>query len=313
MPRLSVTLGAAMAALLVAIVGACGGGGDDVTFDGETIRSSDGVLTVQIPTGAAAEGVEIEVTRIAEGELPPELQDVDGVVVVGYELGPDGAQFSQPVTLTFRVDPADHGIDLPAGDGKCNAAAGSTVPPESTETTGDDEEPEGTSTAGPPQARSSRNTSYPLDVSGASGSVDVNAGDCFDNDGPVELCPVNVDITWFGWGPVDGSPDLFRVTVGFPERFEGPGDTRVDVAFRGREGTPMGTRVTLIGGEVSCTFPASGGPLEFGPGELCEVNAAGEIEVIRNVSGLEGPLRISISTSGDGVADAVQIRGIERQ
>ena len=36
-------------------------------------------------------------------------------VVVGYELGPDGAQFSAPVALTFRVDPAEHGLDLPVG------------------------------------------------------------------------------------------------------------------------------------------------------------------------------------------------------
>ena len=79
-----------------------------------TARSDDGTLVVDVPEGAAAAGVLVTITRIAGGALPAELQGVDAVVIA-YELGPDDAQFSEPVTLTFRVDPADHGVDLPVG------------------------------------------------------------------------------------------------------------------------------------------------------------------------------------------------------
>ena len=52
MPRLSVTLGAAMAALLVAIVGACGGGGDTPAATSTTLPTSTQVAAQ--PTTAAA-------------------------------------------------------------------------------------------------------------------------------------------------------------------------------------------------------------------------------------------------------------------
>jgi hypothetical protein len=100
------------------LLGACGGGGDDEpAFDGATIKSDDGVLTVQVPEGAAADGVEVTIERLSEEDLPSELQelDADAAVIVGYELGPDGAEFSEPVVLTFRVSPSDHELDLPDG------------------------------------------------------------------------------------------------------------------------------------------------------------------------------------------------------
>ncbi len=87
-------------------------GGDSV--EGTTVRSEDGRLTVQVPEGAAADGVEVTVTRIEDGDLPVEVRDV-GAVVMGYELSPDGAEFAEPLKLTFRLDPSDIGLDLPDG------------------------------------------------------------------------------------------------------------------------------------------------------------------------------------------------------
>ncbi len=74
------------------LTAACGGGGDEgESFDGTTVRSDDGVLTVEVPKGAAADAVEVTIAAISEGELPAGLQgaDADAVVIMGYELGPD--------------------------------------------------------------------------------------------------------------------------------------------------------------------------------------------------------------------------------
>lgn len=114
--RGSITVLGAMAVLAM-LAWACGGSADDGAsgFEGTTVRSDDGVLTVEVPEGAAAEGVEVTITRLSEDDLPLELQgaDPDAVVIVGYELGPDGAEFSEPVEVTFRLDPGDLGLDLP--------------------------------------------------------------------------------------------------------------------------------------------------------------------------------------------------------
>ncbi|MBT5774616.1 MAG: hypothetical protein HOH95_09610 [Dehalococcoidia bacterium] len=53
------------------LLGACGGGGDDEpAFDGATIKSDDGVLTVQVPEGAAADGVEVTIAALSEEDCP---------------------------------------------------------------------------------------------------------------------------------------------------------------------------------------------------------------------------------------------------
>lgn len=114
------TMRTAISLLLVSalLITACGGGGDEgESFDGTTVRSDDGVLTVEVPKGAAADGVEVTIAAISEEELPAGLQgaDADAVVIVGYELGPDGAQFSEPVVVTFQLDPDDIGLDLREG------------------------------------------------------------------------------------------------------------------------------------------------------------------------------------------------------
>ncbi len=62
-----------------------------------TVTSEDGILQVLIPAGSGPAGVTIESIDLTDAEVP----------AVGYELGPDGATFSEPVTLTFS---------LPAGD-----------------------------------------------------------------------------------------------------------------------------------------------------------------------------------------------------
>lgn len=100
---------------LAAVLASCGGGDDGGggdLFDGTTVRSDDGVLTVEVPAGAAADGVEVTITALSEEGLPSELQGADAVVV-GYELDPDGAEFSEPVLVTFRVSPSNHELDLP--------------------------------------------------------------------------------------------------------------------------------------------------------------------------------------------------------
>jgi hypothetical protein len=109
----------ALSVLAAVLMAACGGGGDDDTngesFEGETVRSEDGRLTVQVPEGAAADGVEVTIALIEDGDLPAELRDSDEIGVVGYELSPDGAEFSEPLTVTFRLDPAELGLELPEG------------------------------------------------------------------------------------------------------------------------------------------------------------------------------------------------------
>ena len=446
---------AAVAALLVVLTAACGGGGGDgVAFEGETVRSGDGVLTLEIPAGAAAEGIEIEVTRIADGDLPQELQGVDGVVVVGYELGPDGAQFSQPVTLTFRVDPADHGIDLPEGavplgllltenaDGDLESLPGevsyedgelvvraamthfspaifvfddnsavllepreielavggqrdvkvvardlgtgepiefSAAVPRWTTTApftvdaGEPEEPvtisctaptdgwvpdaysvvipssagtwgsatafihvmrevfadfvaplgiklagrgkcdalSGTATLSPtatPWTGPRTDITYPVTVSGTSGSVELNTSDCFNEDGIVDECLDAVDIAEVSWA-VDGPLDLLTLTVRFVGPFAGPDRIIADVGIGG-SGVTLSNRLTLAGGEVTCVFFPDG-PLD---GESCGVDAEGRIVVIRQISGLPGEIRMDAYASygppGSEVQDAVQIEGI---
>ena len=159
--------------------------------------------------------------------------------------------------------------------------------------------------------RTNRNISYPVTVSGRSGSVGVNTQDCFGETGPIDQCPDEVDIAGMSWGPVDGSPDLLKLTVSFVGPFAGPIATRVNIGLFS-DGPSMGTNVSLVDGNVTCTFPGTDGPLE---GESCALNAAGEIELVRDVSGMNR-IRVLIRSrqgSGDSrIGDAVQIRGIER-
>ena len=105
----------------VLVVSACGGGdsgGDTATTGvsedtpateaspvGVSVTSSDGIVTVEVPAGAAPEGVTVTVDAGDPGSLPQQLLDT-GLPVFVYELGPDGTQFSEPVTVTFRIPAA---------------------------------------------------------------------------------------------------------------------------------------------------------------------------------------------------------------
>ena len=69
------------------------------------ITSDDGILEVFVPAGSGPADVTIEPIDVADGEVPG----------IGYALGPDGAAFSEPVTLTFTLLAADwvEGAGLP--------------------------------------------------------------------------------------------------------------------------------------------------------------------------------------------------------
>ena len=84
--------------------------------DSNEFISEDKVISITIPDGATAldgEGnllTDVEFVAIESVPDPPE-----GVSIVGlpYQLGPDGATFDPPVTLTWSYDPADipDGVD----------------------------------------------------------------------------------------------------------------------------------------------------------------------------------------------------------
>ena len=83
------------------VVGAAGG----------SVSSSDGKVTLDIPAGALASDVRIDIepsTSFTEQGL------VGGTL---YDLTPDGTAFAKPVTATFRYDPAR----LPAGGSESGA------------------------------------------------------------------------------------------------------------------------------------------------------------------------------------------------
>ena len=84
--------------------------------DSNEFISEDKIISITIPDGATAldgEGnllTDVEFVAIESVPDPPE-----GVSIIGlpYQLGPDGATFDPPVTLTWRYDPADipDGVD----------------------------------------------------------------------------------------------------------------------------------------------------------------------------------------------------------
>lgn len=80
------------------------------------ITSEDGDLTLEVDAADAAR-VDPTVRILDPSEWPAELGDADqlpGVTI--YELGPDGAVFDQPVTVTRRLDVASFGDSVGAFD-----------------------------------------------------------------------------------------------------------------------------------------------------------------------------------------------------
>jgi hypothetical protein len=93
---------------------ACGSDNAESGSSAATVHSADGIFTVGVPTGAAADGVEVSVALLGDSDLPEELRGPD-IVVAAYEMSPDGAEFVEPLSIAFRVDPVELGLDLPAG------------------------------------------------------------------------------------------------------------------------------------------------------------------------------------------------------
>lgn len=112
--------------VLALLLGACGGG-DNATVTDETVSSSgsgddeaavfasdDGVVSIVVPSGAAATGFKGMVSAGDPSSLGIDMSDVESVLLV-YELGPDGSKFDQPVTITFRISPDLGGFDPSVG------------------------------------------------------------------------------------------------------------------------------------------------------------------------------------------------------
>ena len=81
---------------------------------GETIDvlSPDGKLDVTIPGGTTCLLNGKPITELAANPItPPSPPPGDAVIGLAYDLKPNGAVFSPPITLTFEYDPAS----LPAG------------------------------------------------------------------------------------------------------------------------------------------------------------------------------------------------------
>jgi hypothetical protein len=111
-----------LVSMLVAL--ACGGdgGASDATAtpaatatpEGTIVTSDDGKLTLSIPNGAMPEGTEVTATSVPLAQLPLELQQLRGARD-GYLLGPDGLEFSQPVTATLALDRSELPGEPPNG------------------------------------------------------------------------------------------------------------------------------------------------------------------------------------------------------
>ena len=75
-----------------------------------TVKSADGKCSVFIPKGtkaltkAAKPLSKVTVTKMADPPAPPTGSNIIGLT---YNLGPDGATFDPPITLTFTYDPGE--------------------------------------------------------------------------------------------------------------------------------------------------------------------------------------------------------------
>ena len=208
------------------------------------------------------------------------------------------------------------GIEL-AGDGTCLGDDTPTPEPTSTSEGGETGgQAEGTPAGA---ARAGGNPEYRLEVSGTSGSVEVNANDCYLSNGLSECAPGG-DITGLEWEPADGGPDLVKFTLSFAGSVLGPANPVPVIRIIGSDGSGVMTRVSVSDGAAVCDHPllAGGGLEELGTGESCEVNAAGEIEFVRDLSRMpDGAFMVSIFVShtpvgGVRTIDSVDVAGIER-
>src|SRR5574342_363987 len=70
-----------------------------ISAEGGTLSTPDGALSISIPAGAVTSPIEFTITPIAN--------TARGAVAGAFRLGPDGATFARPVTLTFK-GPAEY-------------------------------------------------------------------------------------------------------------------------------------------------------------------------------------------------------------
>ena len=79
-----------------------------------TFLSDDGLLTVDVPVGAAGDPAALAALARGADDLPPELHGLE-VRSAFYELAPGGVQFVAPVTVTRRASFEDLEIDPSRG------------------------------------------------------------------------------------------------------------------------------------------------------------------------------------------------------
>ena len=89
------------------IVGSCNGDGGSNTVtrtvgpDGETIKSADRKLTLEIPAGALDQDTEITIRKLNPEDFEEMFRKAPDFA---YELSPDGLEFNMPVTATIEQD-----------------------------------------------------------------------------------------------------------------------------------------------------------------------------------------------------------------
>ncbi len=213
------------------------------------------------------------------------------------------------ITANFRTP----GYEL-SGEGKCNAGDDETATPTSTSESGSDSSSMGPAAPAGPTERSGRNSGYDINVSGSSGDTPVTENDCYGEDAPLNDCPDTVDIVHMAWEMDSDQPNLLKVAVTSAGPFAGADTTTLSVTVWGGDTNTFGVQANLRDYEVSCNYP--GQPDSPLPGETCEVNASGQVEVVLDVSGTVGGFRLSARSSQYGddgrKEDKVYLIGIER-
>jgi hypothetical protein len=98
--------------VLVLVAAACGGGSggnEEPGTEGRVVASSDGVVEIAVPDGVATD-VDLTITPVDNLSEPIAAAASDGLIAREYDLGPDGTEFAEPVTVTFHLDAGDLGL-----------------------------------------------------------------------------------------------------------------------------------------------------------------------------------------------------------
>ena len=104
----AVGLGLVLALILVLLPG-CGGKGvllveePVLAAQGGSIGTSDGKITLEIPSGALTEDTTVSIRVLSEDEWTDDIKDLSPVGPV-YSLEPNGLTFQEPVTIKLALD-----------------------------------------------------------------------------------------------------------------------------------------------------------------------------------------------------------------